>query len=170
MSSSQQFCTFLLAGAVYGTPVAKVQEVIYRQPMTRVPLAPDAVCGLMNLRGQIVLAVDLRRRFGLAPADQPPINVVVHTADGAVSLLVDDIGDVMEVDEDTLENPPETLRGAARQVVRGVYKLSGRLLLELDIDRVVDLENPAKSERAEQHQGTGADGSVQSRGRSGRMP
>jgi purine-binding chemotaxis protein CheW len=141
MASTQQFCTFLLDGHVFGTPVPKVQEVIQHQEMTRVPLAPDVVSGLINLRGQIVSAIDLRRRLGLEdrPAGQLPMNVVVRTHDGAVSLLVDEIGDVIEVEEETLESPPETLRGFAREVVSGVYKLSERLLLALDIDRIVDL-------------------------------
>lgn len=143
MASTQQFCTFLLDGHVFGTPVPKVQEVIQHQEMTRVPLAPDVVSGLINLRGQIVSAIDLRRRLGLEerPAAQLPMNVVVRTHDGAVSLLVDEIGDVIEVEEETLESPPETLRGFAREVVSGVYKLSGRLLLALDIDKIVDLSN-----------------------------
>ncbi len=141
MGSSQQFCTFFLDGHVFGTPVPKVQEVIQYQEMTRVPLAPDVISGMINLRGQIVAAIDLRRRLGLPnrPTGQLPINVVVRTNDGAVSLLVDEIGDVIEVEESTLESPPETLQGFAREVVKGVYKLSGRLLLALDIDRVVDL-------------------------------
>ena len=147
MSASQQFCTFLLDGHVFGTPVPKVQEVIQHQEMTKVPLAPGVVSGLINLRGQIVTAIDLRRRLGLPErgAEQLPMNVVVRTSDGAVSLLVDEIGDVIEVEEDTLEAPPETLQGFAREVVRGVYKLSGRLLLALDIDRVVDLDDLDKS-------------------------
>ena len=114
------------------------------------PLAPEVVSGLINLRGQIVSAIDLRRRLGLAdrPEGTLPVNVVVRTQDGAVSLLVDEIGDVIEVDEDTFESPPETLQGFAREVVLGVYKLSGRLLLALDIDRVVylgDLTKPKAS-------------------------
>ena len=120
MGASQQFCTFLLDGHVFGTPVPKVQEVIQHQEMTRVPLAPDVVSGLINLRGQIVSAIDLRRRLGLPdrPQGQLPMNVVVRTNDGAVSLLVDEIGDVIEVEEETLESPPETLQGFAREVVQ----------------------------------------------------
>jgi len=147
MASTQQFCTFFLDGHFFGTPVPQVQEVIQYQAMTRVPLAPSMVSGMINLRGQIVSAIDLRRRLDLhdrAP-EQRPMNVVVRTNEGAVSLLVDEIGDVIEVDEDTLECPPETLQGFAREVVRGVYKLSGRLLLALDIDRVVDLGDLAKA-------------------------
>ncbi len=140
MSSSQQFCTFFLDGHCFGTPVPQVQEVIQYQVMTPVPLAPRVVSGMINLRGQIVPAIDLRRRLELPdrPPEKLPMNVVVRTDEGAVSLLVDEIGDVIEVDEDTLEGPPETLQGIARQVVLGVYKLPGRLLLILDTERAVD--------------------------------
>src|ERR1700746_2142964 len=101
MSKSHLLCTFILDGLYFGVDVLKVQEIIRYQEMTRVPLAPPVVRGLINLRGQIVTAIDLRRRLELTdrPADQLPINVVVHTDDGAVSLLVDEIGDVLEVPE-----------------------------------------------------------------------
>ena len=149
MPPTQQFCTFFLDGHVFGTPVPKVQEVLQHQEMTKVPLAPEVISGLINLRGQIVSAIDLRRRLGLVdrPAGQLPMNVVVRTNEGAVSLLVDEIGDVIDVQEDALENPPETLQGFGREVVTGVYKLSGRLLLALDIDRVVNLVDLSEPKR-----------------------
>src|SRR5262245_37201472 len=110
--------------------------------MTRVPLAHPVVRGLINLRGQIVTAIDLRRRldFPDPPADQLPVNVVVNTDDGAVSLLVDDIGDVLQVSEELFEPPPETLRGLARKLIRGAYKLNDRLLLLLDTDTLLRLD------------------------------
>jgi purine-binding chemotaxis protein CheW len=131
---------------VFGTAVPKVQEVIQRQQMTPVPLAPEVLTGVINLRGQIVSAIDLRRRLELPErgASQPPMNVVVRTHDGAVSLLVDEIGDVIEVEQDALESPPETLQGIAREVIQGVYKLKDHLLLVLDIDRAVDLGDSCK--------------------------
>jgi len=134
--ASQQFCTFLLDGYLFGVPVPQVQEVIRYQPMTPIPLAPGAVEGLINLRGQIVVAIDLRRRLGLAnrPAGELPMNVVVRTAESVVSLLADEIGDVIEVDESTFEAAPETLRGAVRFMILGVHKLEGRLLHLLDTD------------------------------------
>ncbi len=141
MSTSKQFCTFYVDGLFFGVEVLRVQEVIRFQDMTRVPLASNVVTGLINLRGQIVTAIDLRRRLALrerAP-DKLPMNVVVRTDDGAVSLLVDEIGDVLEVDERTYERPPETLTGVARQLVRGVYKLKGQLLLIIDTEQTVDL-------------------------------
>lgn len=141
MSDEHQYCTFYVAGHYFGLDVLKVQEVIRYQEMTRVPLAPPVVRGLINLRGQIVTAIDLRRRLELQdrPADQPPLNVVVHTDDGAVSLLVDEIGDVLEVSEKMFEAPPETLKGTARALIRGAYKLPDRLLLILDTAKTLDL-------------------------------
>ena len=135
----QQLCTFYLDGLYLGVGVRQVQEVIRYQEMTRVPLAPGVVSGLINLRGQIVTAIDLRRRLGLPdrPADQLPMNVVVRADDGAISLLVDEIGDVVEVDDDTFERAPETLRGVARDLIRGVYKREGELLCVLDTDRAI---------------------------------
>jgi purine-binding chemotaxis protein CheW len=148
MPSSQQFCTFLVDGQMFGTPVARVQEVIQRQVMTPVPLAPEVVTGMINLRGQIVCAMDLRRRLQLPEraADQTPMSVVVRTNQGTVSLLVDEIGDVIEIAEEALESPPETLQGVAREVVEGVYKLPDRLLLALDINRVVEVGERSKTE------------------------
>lgn len=101
MAEVQQYCTFYLDGLFLGVDVRKVQEVIRYQEMTRVPLAASVIQGLINLRGQIVTAVDLRRRLELneRPADQHPMNVVVRTEEGAVSLLVDEIGDVIETTE-----------------------------------------------------------------------
>jgi purine-binding chemotaxis protein CheW len=145
MAVGRQFCTFFLNGLFFGVEVEKVQEVIRYQEMTKVPLAPGVVGGLINLRGQIVIALDLRRRIDLPEraADQLPMNVVVRTDDGAVSLLVDEIGDVIEVDEAAFERPPETLQGSSRDLIRGAYKLKDRLLIVLDANRIVHLENAA---------------------------
>ena len=140
MANSELFCTFFLDGHFFGVPVQQVQEVIRYQEMTRVPLVPQVVSGLINLRGQIVTAIDLRRRLAMSErlADQLPMNVVVRTDDGALSLLVDEIGDVLDVDSATFEWPPENLDPAAREIIRGVYKLKDRLLLVLDAERTVD--------------------------------
>ena len=123
----------------------KVQEVIRYQEMTRVPLAPPVVKGLINLRGQIVTAVDLRRRLGLREraATDLPMNVVIRHEDGAVSLLVDEIGDVLEVEEEAFELPPGTLAGEARELIRGVYKLKDTLLIALDTDKMLNLVTTA---------------------------
>jgi purine-binding chemotaxis protein CheW len=141
MSTANQYCTFYVDGLFFGVEVLRVQEVIRFQEMTPVPLASPVVSGLINLRGQIVTAIDLRRRLALVdryPAELP-MNVVIRTDDGAVSLLVDQIGDVLEVDSQNYERPPETLSGIARQLVLGVYKLKDELLLILDTDQTVEL-------------------------------
>jgi purine-binding chemotaxis protein CheW len=152
MADARQYCTFYVNGQYFGLDVLHVQEIIRYQEMTRVPLAPPVVRGLINLRGQIVTAIDLRRRLGLGnrPPEQLPINVVVRSDDGAVSLLVDEIGDVLEVSEGLFERPPETLTGAARELIRGAYKLEDRLLLVLDTERTVSLAESGRGfEKAE---------------------
>ncbi len=139
--TSEQFSTFFVADLFFGVDVLRVQEVLRFQPMTHVPRAPELIEGLINLRGQIVTAIDLRRRLGLPPraGNQVPTNMVVRTDDGAVSLLVDEIGDVLDMDASTYEQPPENLDPAAREIIRGVYKLKDRLLLVLNTERTVDL-------------------------------
>lgn len=144
-SRTKKFCTFFLDGLFFGVEVREVQEVIRYQEVTHVPLAPSVVTGLINLRGQIVTAIDLRRRLELRPrpAEKSPMNVVVRSEDEVVSLLVDEIADVVTVSEDAFERPPDTLTGIARELIRGAYKLEGRLLLNLDTAKTVNLFNEA---------------------------
>lgn len=143
MSETKQYCTFLLDDQYFGVDVQEVQEVIRYQEMTRVPLASHVVSGLINLRGRIVTAIDLRRRLGHSdrPAGKLPMNVVIRTGDDAVSLLVDEIGDVIEVDIDNFETPPDTLQGIARTLVDGAYKLDHRLMLVLNTHQAVEVAN-----------------------------
>ena len=149
-SRTRQFSTFYLDGLYFGVEVLKVQELIRYQEMTRVPLMPPVVAGLINLRGQIVTAIDLRRRLGLSErrADHLPMNVVVRTDEAAVSLLVDEIGDVIEVHEEQFEPAPKTLKGQASDLVLGVYKLKGPLLLVLDVERTVAISPAARQAAA----------------------
>ena len=141
MADTSQFCTFYLDKLLFGVELKSVQEVIRSLDITKVPLAPSVVSGLINLRGQIVTAIDLRRRLELEP--QPPdmlaMNVVVRSQDGAVSLLVDEIGDVLHVSVNLFEPPPETLKGTARELIRGAFKLSDRLMLLLDVEKALRL-------------------------------
>jgi purine-binding chemotaxis protein CheW len=138
--SSRLVATFTVDDQFFGVDALQVQEVLRHQPMTTVPLAPREVSGLINLRGQVVTALDLRWRLGLGdrdPDEAPPMNVVVRTDDDPVSFLVDGIGDVIEVPLDHLEEPPETMDPHQRRMLRGVHKLEGRLLLVLDVAQVV---------------------------------
>ncbi len=138
---ARQYATFFVDGLFFGIEVLQVQEVLRYQEMTRVPLAPDVIEGLINLRGQIVTAIDMRRRLRLRPRPEGlmPMSMVVRAADGAVSLLVDEIGDVLEVDAECFERPPDNLDAVSRELIRGVYKLKDRLLLVLDTERTVDV-------------------------------
>jgi purine-binding chemotaxis protein CheW len=135
-----QICTFFLDAQCFGIGVEDVQEVLRYHEMTTVPRAPAIVSGLINLRGEIVTAIDLRRRLHMEDRAEHelPMNVIVCTDDGPVSLLVDTIGDVLEIDGHAYEAPPETLAPSVRELVQGVYKLDDRLLLVLDTGRTVD--------------------------------
>ena len=150
MAHTSQFCTFYLDKLLFGVELKGVQEVIRSLEMTKVPLAPAVVSGLINLRGQVVTAVDLRRQLELEPS--PPgtlaMNVVVRSEDGSVSLLVDEIGDVVEVEESTFEPPPETLRGAVRGMILGVHKLNDRLMHVLDIEKACQMTDVAEASSA----------------------
>lgn len=141
----EQFCTFRLGGLLFGVEVLCVQEVLLTQEMTRLPLVSSIIKGLINLRGQIVTAIDLRARLGMEPleSDRVPMNVVVRSGDTAFSLIVDEIGDVVDVDPDAFEEPPETLTGVARELILGAYKLENQLLLVLDTEKSTNLSETA---------------------------
>ena len=138
-ATSGQLATFRLDGDLYGVEVEHVQEVLRSQGLTRVPLAPAAVAGLINLRGQVVTAIELRERLGrqARPEGEEPVVIVVRLHGEAVSLLVDSIADVVDVDLRDFEAPPDTMDGTARELIRGAYKLDGQLLLALDVHKAV---------------------------------
>jgi purine-binding chemotaxis protein CheW len=131
-----QFATFRVENHLLGVPVLHVQEVLTTQEMTRVPLASPVVAGLINLRGQIVMALDLRARLGFPARGDgaQPMNMVVQTTEGPVSLLVDQIGDVIEVHPGLFTPAPETVDLRIREVTDGVYKLMDGLLLALNTE------------------------------------
>jgi purine-binding chemotaxis protein CheW len=138
--TSRQYATFEVADQLFGVDVAKVQEVLRFHEYTHVPLAPAAVGGLFNLRGQVIAAVDLRVQLGLEPQalGEPVMNVIVRVEDEAVSLLVDRIGEVVELTDDSIERTPDTLSGPTRDLIAGTFKLDDRLMLALDVRRAVD--------------------------------
>ena len=141
----KQICTFYVDNHFFGVEANCVQEVIRYQEMTRVPLTSECISGLINLRGQIVTAIDMRKRLGFPdrPQDQRPMNVVIHSDEGAVSLLVDRIGDVIDVSNEAFETPPNTLIGPMRMLIQGAYKLKGKLLLVLDTVQTTQFLNAA---------------------------
>lgn len=150
LSPGLQLCTFRLGSLFLGVDVLDVQEVLYHADVTGVPHAAEAVSGLINLRGQIATTIDLRTRLGVEPADESrrPTHVVVRSSGESVSLLVDAIGDVLEVDPDLYEAPPETMDDATRDLILGAYKLEDELLLILDVARVVNIPLPTREEAA----------------------
>ena len=136
---STRLVTFTLDGHLYGVDVDAVQEVLRTQPRTRIPLAPRTLGGLINLRGQVLSAVDMREQLGLPgrSAEQEPMVVVIRVAGEPVAMLVDSIGSVVDVEDDQFELPPDTLSGASRELLLGAYKLHDQLLLALDVERAV---------------------------------
>lgn len=138
--ASRQFATFEVADQLFGVEVHTVQEVLSYNEYTPVPLAPPAVGGLFNLRGQVIAAVDLRVQLGLVrQAMKGPVMNVILRGDGEpVSLLVDRIGEVVDLDDEAFEGPPDTLSGPTRELVTGTFKMDGRLMLALDVNQAVD--------------------------------
>lgn len=139
MAGAQGFTSCFVGDLCFGVEVARVQEVTYGGTLTRLPLASSRVSGLLNLRGQIIAVTDLRRCLDLderAAADVP-VHLILQTDDGCISLLVDRAGDVVDVDERDFELPPATMRGRARELIRGAYKLDDGLLLALDTTQIL---------------------------------
>ena len=139
-SDRRTFATCRVGHLLVGLNVDAVQEVTAGGDLTPVPLAPPMVSGLLNLRGQIVTAIDLRRSLQLAdrPVGQPAVNVILRADGGSVGLVVDSIGDVLDVDDHAFEEPPSTVRGHLRELITGVYKLERGLLLVLNTERVME--------------------------------
>jgi len=145
-----RYCTFMLGDLHLGVPVSAVQEVIRAQVRTQVPLVSPVIDGLMNLRGVIVTTIDLRRRVGLPPAPShiQPMNVVIrYEDDTVVSILVDEIRDVIDIGDVELEVVPATVHGACRDLVTGIHKRDGSLLLILDTVKLLDIPGTAARDR-----------------------
>ncbi len=138
----RQLVTFQVADYSFGLNVLDVQEVLTHQQMTHVPLAPSEVRGLINLRGQIVTAIDMRKRLGLPELSDPGLemNVIVQLGDGSVSVIVDNVGDVIAVEPGQFEPPPSTLKSPIKDIILGVYKLNDKLLLQLNPERACEVQ------------------------------
>jgi purine-binding chemotaxis protein CheW len=140
--TDQVFLTLSVAGQSCGVPVLSVRDVLSSQSITRIPLAPPEVAGSLNLRGRIVTAIDLRRRLDLPPrtADAaPPMSVVVEQGGELYSLLADSVGDVIPLPREGFSPNPPTLDPLWRDVSRGVHRDGSRLLILLDVERVLNL-------------------------------
>jgi purine-binding chemotaxis protein CheW len=149
MTQIRDFSTFWVGNHHLAVEAALVQEVIPRVPCTAVPQTNPEVDGLINLRGQIVLAINLHRRLALDESQPSPsqANLIVHTHDGLISLRVDQLGDVIPLDQDRLEPIPRSVRGELRELALGVFLLEDSLLIQLDVSQVATHEACIKSER-----------------------
>jgi purine-binding chemotaxis protein CheW len=144
MDETFQFCTFYIGDYHFGIDVQVVQEVLLKRQLTLVPLAPPVVCGILNLRGQIVTTIDLRQRLELPVPERKadPVHIVLRASGELVNVLVDSIDEVIEVVAEDFERPPDTLKGVARELIIGAYKRPERLLLVLDPQKTIELDAP----------------------------
>ncbi len=141
----RQFVTFTIGGQLCGIPVLQVRDVLAPQEITPIPLAPPAVAGSLNLRGRIVASVDLRVRLGLPAGDvgQDRVSVVVEHHGDLYSLIIDSVGEVLELSSKKLERVPATLGASWSRFSNGIYRLDDGLLLVLDVDSVLDIGGAA---------------------------
>jgi purine-binding chemotaxis protein CheW len=149
--SAVQYCTFRVGSDEFGIAADRVQEVLLTQPMTEVPLTHPVLRGLLNLRGEVVSALDLRRRLGQDEfgAGAQPVNIVVRDQGEMVSLMVDEIGDVLELDPASREPAPASLNPNLLGLITSIFMLKDRLLLIVDLDRLLSLDgSPRAAESA----------------------
>lgn len=136
-----QLCGFKIGNGYYAIPVLEVQEVVKPQPITKVPLSPEYIDGLINLRGQVVTSINLRTLFDIE-GEQPEefMNVIVRSNESLYSLVVDEILDVMDVPKDCYEDTPDTLEPRVKKYIEGVYKLKEKLLISLSLEKLLNIE------------------------------
>lgn len=141
--NTNQFSTFRVDGRFYGVNVKLVQEITQAMPLTRVPLAPEYISGLINLRGQIATAIGLRELFRLSPKPEKisGINVICKIDGPLLSLVVDEIGDVLEVNDHDFEQTPDTVDPSVAQFMSGVYKLPNEILSIIDVNKLIHFLN-----------------------------
>ncbi|WP_186647322.1 chemotaxis protein CheW [Fluviispira vulneris] len=141
-SKTKQFSAFYLDNRLYGIEVSRVQEVVRSMNMTPIPLAPDYVRGLINLRGQVATAIGLRQLFGFhTQLPEEFINIVCKIDGMLISFQVDEIGDVIEVSEEDFEQTPQTISDDIRRYMLGVYKISNSLLSAIDVENIIKFLN-----------------------------
>ncbi|EAQ81443.1 chemotaxis protein CheW [Blastopirellula marina] len=138
-ANSMQLVSFRLAQEEYGIEITRVQEIILMGEITRVPQTPDFIKGLINLRNTVIPIVDLRRRFGLSeekPSDETRI-MVMNVAGKTIGIIVDAVSEVLRIAKDQIAPPPPTVAGLGRDYLTGLVKLDKRLLILLDMDKIL---------------------------------
>src|SRR3954451_20970241 len=140
-----EYVTVMIGGQLFGLPISRVQDVFMPERMTRVPLSEPEIAGVLNLRGRIVTAVDMRRRLGLPPRrdDKPSMAVGIELKGEFYGLVDDTVGEVMKLGEATLEPNPVNLDGRLARVSAGVHRLDGQLMVILDVDQVLNTASEA---------------------------
>ncbi len=140
--AAQEFVTFFIGKQMFGVPVLKVQDILQPDRIAAIPLAPAEVAGSINLRGRIVTVIDVRVRLGLPPVDTKqtqPMGVTVEHGNDLYSLLVDRVGDVISLPVSDFEKNPGTLDPVWREFSIGVYRLKERLMVVLDVQKLLDI-------------------------------
>jgi purine-binding chemotaxis protein CheW len=136
-----EYVTAVIGGQLFGLPILRVQDVFTPERLTRVPLAPAEIAGVLNLRGRIVTLIDMRRRLGLGQRedDSQSMAVGVESRGESYGLLIDSVGEVLKLDETAREPNPSNLDPRLASVSTGIYRLDGQLLMVIDVDRVLDI-------------------------------
>ena len=149
MENTQQnmtvYVTAMIDGQLFGLPIVRVQDVFIPERLTRVPLAPPEIVGVLNLRGRIVTLIDLRRRFGLGERKEGEdvMAIGVESRGESYGLLIDRVGEVVELDGVAREPNPVNLDQRLAQMSSGIYRLDDQLLIVVDVDRVLDIGSKA---------------------------
>jgi purine-binding chemotaxis protein CheW len=140
-----EYVTLLLGGQLFGLPIARVQDVFVPDRLTRVPLAQPEIAGVLNLRGRIVTAIDMRCRLGLPGRDdaRPPMAVGIDRKGESYGLLIDTVGEVLRLDDSAREPNPVNLDAKLAEISAGVHRLEGALMVVLDVDRVLEMGHQA---------------------------
>lgn len=139
LSDKNDFVTIWLDGQMCGIPVLEVHDVLSKQVITKIPKSPAAVAGVLNLRGQIVTAIDLRKRLHLDDREEgvEEMNIVVEHEGEPYSLMIDTVGDVLSLSENAFEKNPVTLEACWQAVSAGIFRLEEELLVILDIEKLL---------------------------------
>ena len=135
-----EYVTAVIGGQLFGLPISRVQDVFMPDRVTRVPLSAPEIAGVLNLRGRIVTAIDMRRRLGLPPRtdDKPSMAVGIELKGESYGLLIDTVGEVMKLGDATRESNPVNLDSRLARVSGGVHRLDGQLMVILDVDHVLN--------------------------------
>lgn len=146
---TSEFVTVVIAGQLFGLPIEQVEDVFMPDAITEVPLSNPEVAGVLNLRGRIVTAIDMRRRLGLAERDDggTPMAVGIEYNQESYGLIIDRVGEVLRLGKSSFEKNPANLDVRWSSVLAGVHRLDGQLLVLLDVERILDV-NGEKSNAA----------------------